>query len=182
MDLREDVDQSLADRERDLRERAGDGDPSACRELAELLLAQRARRSVVDVAFDQGDEAQLDEVRELYRSAAEAGDIVAQYHIGQMHYKGWYGAPHDYRVAFRWLQRAAGDGYQEAQYRLFLMHRDGTGAPQNFVRAHVWLNLCSASWGPIIDDWPTAVRPEALKEIGKTVAGALRQLEEKMMP
>ncbi len=54
----------------------------------------------------------------------------------------------DYATAFRLWRPLADQGIAGAQYNLGVMYRDGQGVPQDYVEAHMWLNLsASASAG-----------------------------------
>ncbi|MEX2648578.1 MAG: peptidoglycan-binding protein [Alphaproteobacteria bacterium] len=50
----------------------------------------------------------------------------------------------DYASAIRELEPLAEQGDVRAQELVGLMYRDGQGVPQDFVRAHQWLNLAAA--------------------------------------
>jgi hypothetical protein len=43
-----------------------------------------------------------------------------------------------------WFRLAADQGDYLAQYDLGIMYVDGHGAPQDYVRAHMWFNLSAA--------------------------------------
>ena len=64
----------------------------------------------------------------------------ADYYDGLMAYQG-----QDYPTAFRELAPLADAGDPRSQKLVGLMYRDGQGVPQDFVRAHQWLNLAAAS-------------------------------------
>jgi TPR repeat protein len=44
-----------------------------------------------------------------------------------------------------WRPKAAEQGYDQAQTHLGLMYVSGQGVPQDYVIAHMWLNLAAAS-------------------------------------
>ena len=46
--------------------------------------------------------------------------------------------------AAKWYRRAAERGLAEAQYSLGSLYADGRGVPQNFMAAHMWLNLAAS--------------------------------------
>jgi len=47
--------------------------------------------------------------------------------------------------AFRWFRKAAEQGYATAEAVLGSMYYEGrSGAPQDYVLAHMWLNLAAA--------------------------------------
>ena len=54
------------------------------------------------------------------------------------------GAPQNLTEAARWYRRAADHGVVAAQIVIGTMYADGRGVPQDYVRAHMWLNLAAA--------------------------------------
>ena len=75
---------------------------------------------------------------------AKEGDPEAQWFLG-----GWYvlgkGIPQDYEVALKCYNSSAQQGYAKAQFTLGgIYFRGQYSVPQDFVLAHMWLNLASA--------------------------------------
>ena len=68
--------------------------------------------------------------------ADEADDVVWDKAIGA-YIRG------DYAEAMNWCRKAAEQGQAGAQYNLGDMYHQGQGVPQDFVWAHMWLNLAS---------------------------------------
>jgi predicted aspartyl protease len=52
--------------------------------------------------------------------------------------------PQDYAQAAAWFHKAADQGFAAAQGILGEMYRDGLGVPQDYVCAHMWLNLAAS--------------------------------------
>ncbi len=52
--------------------------------------------------------------------------------------------PQDFAAA-AWYRKAAEQGVVDAQNNLGLMYGRGQGVPQDYVRAHMWLNLAAAN-------------------------------------
>ena len=52
--------------------------------------------------------------------------------------------PQDYAEALVWYRRAAESGYAKAQFAVGTMYIGGEGVPQDYVLAHMWLNLAGA--------------------------------------
>ena len=75
-----------------------------------------------------------------YRLAAEQGNACAQYNLG-VRYATGRGAT----VAVQWYRLAAEQGHTNAQFNLGLMYTNGEGVPQDYVSAHMWLNLAAAA-------------------------------------
>ena len=59
------------------------------------------------------------------------------YRLGQ-------GVPQDYKQAVKWYQKAAEQGYADAQCNLGIMYYEGDGVPQNYKKAYVWFNLAAS--------------------------------------
>jgi len=70
---------------------------------------------------------------------AEAGDLKAQYDIGNMYLKG-QGTARDEKEAFKWFNAAAGKGYARAQYKLGYLYHRGEGVKKNNSKAFKWSN------------------------------------------
>jgi len=84
-----------------------------------------------------------EEAAKWYRKAAEQGHIHAQRMLGL-----WLTSvitPHDYTESFFWLKKAAEQGDAEAQYNLGQMYINGQGVTQNYIQAHMWLNIVGAT-------------------------------------
>ena len=54
----------------------------------------------------------------------------------------------DYATTLRLFQPLAERGDAAAQYGLGVMYRSGQGVPQNYVQAHMWLNLAASRHSP----------------------------------
>ena len=68
-------------------------------------------------------------------SAAEDGDLEAEYRLALDYCNGEEGAPKDEKKAFFWFRRAAEGGNIAAQYDLALCYIQGIGTPADPVRA-----------------------------------------------
>jgi len=64
------------------------------------------------------------------------GDVVAQYRLGIYYYGD--GLEQNLEQAFQWLQKAATQGYTNAQSLLGLMYYYGDGVEKNFEKAFQW--------------------------------------------
>jgi Sel1 repeat len=73
-----------------------------------------------------------------YRKAAEQNDAVAQFDLGVMYAKG---VSPNHAEAALWYRLAADHGLGGAQFDLGMMYAEGRGVPQDYVQAHMWLNL-----------------------------------------
>jgi TPR repeat protein len=72
-----------------------------------------------------------------YQQEADAGDRIAQYHVGTLYAQG-IGVLRDPAEAARWYRRAAEQGLNEAQYQLGLMYTRGSGVSRDLIRAYAW--------------------------------------------
>jgi uncharacterized protein len=79
-----------------------------------------------------------------YRKAAEQGNAIAQYNLGDM-YRIGEGVPPDYEATASWYRKAAEQGHARAQNNLGVMYDRGEGVRQDHVNAHMWFNLAAAS-------------------------------------
>jgi len=68
---------------------------------------------------------------------AEAGNLKAQYDIGNMYLKG-QGTALNQQEAFKWFQKAAEKNYARAQYKLGYLYHRGEGVRQNDSLAFKW--------------------------------------------
>ena len=50
-----------------------------------------------------------------------------------------------YAEAVKWYRFAAAQSDAVAQYNLGVMYADGWGAPQDYVQAHMWINLAAVN-------------------------------------
>lgn len=69
--------------------------------------------------------------------AAEAGDAIAQYNLGQMYSEG-IGVEADPAKAAEWHRKAAEQGQVDAQYNLARSYAHGTGLAQDYAEARKW--------------------------------------------
>lgn len=79
----------------------------------------------------------------LWHSAAENGDVNAQYHLGSMYFDG-RGVKTDYIEAMKWLHMSADRGHAGAQNRLGLMYENGLGVAPDDIEADMWFTLAAA--------------------------------------
>lgn len=91
-------------------------------------------------AYDRGDyRIALAEWRPL----AEAGDVVAQYSLGQMYIYA-RGVKHSYAEAAKWFKLAAEAGHHASQYELGVAYDLGNGISQDYHLAYMWYSLALA--------------------------------------
>ena len=76
------------------------------------------------------------------RSAAQQGDMKAQFILGLMYATG-EGVPENDAEAVKWFKLAAQQGYMDAQFNLGLMYANGEGVPENDAEAVKWYKLAA---------------------------------------
>jgi uncharacterized protein len=76
-----------------------------------------------------------------YREAAEQDDAVAQFNLGAMYAKCT--SPNHAEAAL-WYRLAANHGLAGGQFNLGMMYAEGQGLAQDYVQAHMWLNLAAS--------------------------------------
>ena len=86
--------------------------------------------------------------RAQWRQLAERGDAEGEYQLG-MSYCCGYGPGHTDTIAYKWLCRAALQGYEQAQYQLGRMLGNGIkqrpfSEPQTADFAYMWYGLAAA--------------------------------------
>jgi TPR repeat protein len=91
--------------------------------------------AVAHEALVEGDDAAA---LKLYGSLANAGNVRAQYQLGDM-YEFGYGVPKDPAEAITWFRKAADQGLAVAQGRLGEIYFAGNEAVQDFKAAREWL-------------------------------------------
>jgi len=74
----------------------------------------------------------------------------------------------------RWFRLAADQGYAAAQYNLGTMYGTGTGVPQDYVQAHMWMNLAASRTTG--EDRENAVEMRDLSE-GRLTPAALNEAQ-----
>lgn len=70
-----------------------------------------------------------------FTKASEQGNHDAQYSIGKLHYKGYFGKV-NYEEAIKWFTEAANRGNYEAYNMIGLMYEEGKGVNQNYNLAY----------------------------------------------
>jgi TPR repeat protein len=79
---------------------------------------------------------------ELYRIAAESGDLHAMYRLALCLCDG-VGSERNLREAISWLRQAAAHGYPDAQFDFAMCLEFGCGCPVNHRRSREWLELAA---------------------------------------
>jgi len=78
----------------------------------------------------------------LWKSAATAGHVSAQFHVGTCYDFG-KGVDKNIKKAFYWYMKAARKGKMEAQYNIGLFYRKGILVKQDYKKAVYWYSLAA---------------------------------------
>ncbi len=97
-----------------------------------------AGRYLGDIYMSQ-DKNNFEKAINVYRQAAEAGDLAAYSALGDMYFNG-VGVGRNYKESLKYYSYAASQGYGPAQYALGIMYANGNGVSRNPVAAHAWLS------------------------------------------
>ena len=110
-----------------------------CLLLLTVLVAPGA--ALADTGFDAGlqayGEGDFTRAAELWRPAANAGDINALFYLGVLHDQG-QGTPKDPGQAFRYYERAAVLGHDIASFNLGNAYKHGRGTVRSEKLATYW--------------------------------------------
>ncbi len=79
---------------------------------------------------------------------AEAGEAVAQFKLAQVLNYG-LGTAIDEAAAIDWYRRAADQRFEQAQFTLGEICKEGRITPQDLVQSHVWYSLVAAAAGAL---------------------------------
>lgn len=91
-------------------------------------------------ALNRVDDESLALAIDACRTAAVAGDLQAQYEMGEFFYQGER-IERDIGKALEWFERASIQGHPRAQYQLGLMHFQGEGVARNLPQAYIILKM-----------------------------------------
>jgi hypothetical protein len=91
--------------------------------------------------YAQGVTRDYKEAAKWYRMAAELGADSAQLALGYIYEDGGYGGVQDYKEAVKWFRLAAEQGDTWGQFNLGKLYKKGEGVTQDYVIAHMWINI-----------------------------------------
>ena len=94
------------------------------------------------------DERAAHAAMQKFRSAADAGNYKAMYHIGVLYEKG-EGVSCSLPKAIQWYRRAAAGGFPAAMVQLGALYQDGHGVVENYHKAMIWYRRAAAKGSPI---------------------------------
>jgi TPR repeat protein len=123
------------------------------------------------------------EATKWFRKAAEQGHARGEVSFGNtyLHSSG-DDAPEDWVEAVKWFRKAAEQGDARGQEQLGEMYKRGQGVPQDYVLAHMWLNLAGAHSYPTKRDEPADQERAVWAASIRTGQGDRDELAVKMTP
>ncbi len=87
--------------------------------------------------------------------------------LAEIYYNGTHGVFQNYRKAAKLFLVAAKDGHFPAQFHLGVMYQKGQGVPQNYILAHMWMNLATRlgdkNWENIREGMGKLLTPEQIE-------------------
>jgi hypothetical protein len=92
-----------------------------------------------------GVKRNYEESLKWYRLAAEQGQLTSQVILAGTYELGQKGVQVDHKEAAKWIRMAAEQGNAPSQGLLGGLYADGSGVPQDYIEAHMWLNLAVAN-------------------------------------
>jgi TPR repeat protein len=95
-------------------------------------------------ASGSGVDKDMAEAVRWARLGAQKNDMHSQSVLGRAYLIGAGGLPRNVREFVNWTRRAALQGERAAQAILGRAYSEGLGVPQDYVQAHMWLNLAAA--------------------------------------
>src|SRR6185503_7400971 len=90
-----------------------------------------------------GTDTNATEAARWLRLAADRGQAVAQFHLGNL-YESGLGVHKDATEAAAWYRKAAGQKEPAAEYALGQCYAEGKGVTQDLVAAYKWMALAAA--------------------------------------
>lgn len=119
-----------------------------CLALPAMALAQSGNSLLISTeercALNRVDDESLPLALANCEAIAEAGDLQAQYEMGEFFHRGER-IERDIEAALGWYERASLQGHPGAQYRLGLMHSQGEGVERNLPQAYVILKMAAVN-------------------------------------
>jgi TPR repeat protein len=135
-------------------------------------------RFTLGICYETGRGVEHDHKEALrqYRMAAEQNYALAQYHVG-IHYLF---SETNYAEAVRWLQKAADNRNEWAQFYLGNCYSSGQGVKTNAVEAAAWLSLSAETYKPAMTNRDNLVKQmsaEQLADVQKRKEELQRRVE-----
>ena len=91
----------------------------------------------------QGTKKNQEKALFFLQKAADLGWVDAEYLLGMSFYAGYYHNPVDYKLARKWLFRAAEQNHAAAAFYASSLLEYGKGGDQDLAQSFVWLNMAA---------------------------------------
>jgi TPR repeat protein len=108
--------------------------------VAAALVAAPVHAQDLPAAEKAHDRGEYATERKMLEPLAEAGDPIAQLHLGDLYFYG-QGGPVDMDKAMAWFRRLAEQNDGFGQYELAKMYFWGWGSPVDYEKAYFWISL-----------------------------------------
>lgn len=95
-------------------------------------------------AINRVDDESLALAIEACETAANNGDLQAQFEMGELYQRGER-TDKDIEQALSWFEKASIHGHPGAQYQLGLMHYQGEGVNRNLPQAYIILKMAAVN-------------------------------------
>lgn len=118
--------------------------------VAVILLSTPAIAAGFQDGKDAYDHKDYGTAMEIWTNLAEDGDVKAQHKLGQEYYQLWYDRQYlsrDYQKARKYFAMAAQQGDFPSMYYLGRMYMGGGGMAQDYVMAHMFMNIAYSCSG-----------------------------------
>ncbi len=138
------------------------------------MTPRRPVRSTVEDCVIRGgeytsyDRADYKTSLEIWKKAAETGNVEAQYYVGTLYEQGATGSP-NYATAVEWYGKAAEQGHRQAAMNLGRLYDQGLGVPKDPQLAFTWMTKASGLEQPSLTNLLNRSVVEQLQSLQKTV-------------
>ena len=136
------------------------------RKVAKATVKECEVRGGEYVLFDRSDPATA---LKIWRPAAEQGDAVSQFRVGQIYEMGLGGSP-DYQAAALWYKKAADQGNRSAAFNLAVLYEKGLGVNRDNAAALALYRKAQGLTDDIAGDQDVRVLRESLKQAQQRIS------------
>jgi TPR repeat protein len=142
--------------------------------LASLMLCSAP--SFASFEYDESTAASEDFAN--WMAQAEKGDAEAEYNVAECYLKGEGGVKQDERKAAEWYEKAANQGYVDAERAMGFVYRGGGGKAMNKVLSYMWFDLASKNG----DEGAAELRNDVAWSMTQTEIDEARKREREWKP
>ena len=151
--------------------------PGQVRRLGSQMIYMTPRRpvraTVEDCVIRGGeyvsyDRADYSTSLDIWKKAADIGNVEAQYYVAVLYEQGNAGSP-DYALAAQWYEKAAEQGHRQAAMNLGSLYDQGLGVPQDSQLAFSWMTKASGLEQPTLTNLLSRSAMQQLQSLEKTV-------------